>query len=47
MFHERERKAAMRGGCRVPDDSIQNSRWPLFFAREVPGGVRYRPPQKK
>jgi hypothetical protein len=21
--------------CRIPDDSIQFSRWPLFFAREV------------
>jgi hypothetical protein len=21
--------------CRIPDDSIQHSRWPLFFAREV------------
>ncbi|MDR3157918.1 MAG: hypothetical protein LBU11_02680, partial [Zoogloeaceae bacterium] len=25
--------------CRIPDDSIQFSRWPLFFAREVLGEV--------
>ncbi|MDR3158410.1 MAG: hypothetical protein LBU11_05250, partial [Zoogloeaceae bacterium] len=25
--------------CRIPDDSIPFSRWPLFFAREVLGEV--------
>jgi hypothetical protein len=28
-------KLSMLCSCRIPDDSIQYSRWPLFFAREV------------
>jgi hypothetical protein len=31
--------AMERNPCRILDDSIQFSRWPLFFAREVLQGV--------
>jgi hypothetical protein len=30
-----ERVPLVHTKCRIPDDSIQNSRWPLFFSREI------------
>jgi hypothetical protein len=32
----------IRNPCRIPDDSIQHSRWPLFFVREVLVGYNAR-----